>query len=95
MPFLLNEPLSPEVFKEILDTLSHDKPTDLADVKAESIIRMSCRSAVKANDRLTALECEKLIESLLALDNPFTCPHGRPTIVALTQTDIEKMFKRI
>ncbi len=95
VPFLLNEPLSPEVFKEILDTLSHDKPKDLADVKAESIIRMSCRSAVKANDRLTALECEKLIESLLALDNPFTCPHGRPTIVALTQTDIEKMFKRI
>lgn len=95
VPFLLNEPLSPEVFKDILDTLSHDKPKDLADVKAESIIRMSCRSAVKANDKLTPLECEKLIESLLALDNPFTCPHGRPTIVALTQTDIEKMFKRI
>lgn len=95
VPFLLNEPLSPEVFKEILDTLTHERPKDLADVKAEAIIRMSCRSAVKANDKLTALECEKLIESLLALDNPFTCPHGRPTIVALTQTDIEKMFKRV
>ena len=95
VPFLLNEPLSPNVFKEILDTLSHEKPKDLADVKAEAIIRMSCRSAVKANDKLTPLECEKLIESLLALDNPFTCPHGRPTIVALTQNDIEKMFKRI
>ena len=95
VPFLLNEPLSPEVFKEILDTLTHEKPKDIADVKAEAIIRMSCRKAVKANDRLTSLECEKLIESLLALDNPFTCPHGRPTIVALTQADIEKMFKRI
>ncbi|WP_054741375.1 DNA mismatch repair endonuclease MutL [Cellulosilyticum ruminicola] len=95
VPFLLNEPLSLDVFKEILDTLTHEKPKDIADVKAEAIIRMSCRSAVKANDKLTSLECEKLIESLLALDNPFTCPHGRPTIVALTQTDIEKMFKRI
>lgn len=95
VPFLLNEPLSPEVFKEILDTLTHEKPKDIADIKAEAIIRMSCRSAVKANDKLTSLECEKLIESLLALDNPFTCPHGRPTIVALTQADIEKMFKRI
>ena len=95
VPFLLNEPLSPEIFKEILDTLSHEQPKDLADVKSERIIRMSCRSAVKANDKLSALECEKLIESLLAVDNTFTCPHGRPTIVALTQTDIEKMFKRI
>lgn len=95
VPFILNEPLSPSVFRDVLDTLSHDKLQDITDIKAESIIRMSCRSAIKAHDQISDLECQKLIESLLALDNPFTCPHGRPTLVALTQSDIEKMFKRI
>ncbi len=95
VPFILNEPLSPAVFKEVLDRLSHDKLQDIAELKAEAIIRMSCRSAIKAHDQISDRECRKLIELLLALDNPFTCPHGRPTLVALTQVDIEKMFKRI
>lgn len=91
----MNEPLSPAVFKEVLDRLTHDKLQDIAELKAEAIIRMSCRSAIKAHDQISDRECRKLIELLLALDNPFTCPHGRPTLVALTQVDIEKMFKRI
>lgn len=95
VPFILNEPLSPAVFKEVLDRLTHDKLQDIAELKAEAIIRMSCRSAIKAHDQISDRECRKLIELLLALDNPFTCPHGRPTLVALTQVDIEKMFKRI
>lgn len=95
VPFILNEPLSPEVFREVLDSLSHEKIEDITDLKAESIIRMSCRSAIKAHDVISEEECHELIALLLALDNPFTCPHGRPTLVALTQNDIEKMFKRI
>lgn len=95
VPYLLNEPIKPGVFKEILDEMAHQKITHLADVKAEQIIRMSCRSAIKAHDPLSDAECHKLIHRLMALDNPFTCPHGRPTIVALKQGDIEKMFKRI
>lgn len=95
VPYLLNEPIKPCVFKEILDEMAHQKITHLADVKAEQIIRMSCRSAIKAHDPLSDAECHKLIHRLMALDNPFTCPHGRPTIVALKQGDIEKMFKRI
>lgn len=95
VPYLLNEPLDVSIFKEILDLMSEQKISDLADVKAENIIRMSCRSAIKAHDRLSDKECHELIHSLLALENPFTCPHGRPTLVALTQSDIEKMFKRI
>lgn len=95
VPYLLNEPLEVQVFKDVLDLLSEQRVKDLADVKAENIISMACRSAIKAHDRLSDEECQKLIQSLLALENPFTCPHGRPTLVALTQADIEKMFKRI
>ena len=95
VPYLLNEPLDASVFKEVLDLMSEQKISDLADIKAENIIRMSCRSAIKAHDQLSDKECQELIHSLLALENPFTCPHGRPTLVALTQSDIEKMFKRI
>ena len=95
VPYIMNEPLSPNVFKEVLDELSEGKVNNLADVKAENIIRLSCRSAIKGHDRLSEAECHELIHALLALDNPFTCPHGRPTLVSLTQADIEKMFKRI
>ena len=95
VPFILNEPLSPSVFKEVLDRLSHEQLKDITELKAEAIIRMACRSAIKAHDQISDEECHKLIHLLLTLDNPFTCPHGRPTIVSLTQGDIEKMFKRI
>lgn len=95
VPYLLNEPLDVHVFKEVLDLMSEQKVKHLADMKAENIIRMSCRSAIKAHDQLSDTECHELIASLLALDNPFTCPHGRPTLIALSQADIEKMFKRI
>ncbi len=95
VPFILNAPLPPSVVKDILDQLEETKPGDLTVIKENAIIKMACRSAVKAHDALTNLECQKLIEELMALQNPFTCPHGRPTLVALTQTDIEKMFKRI
>lgn len=95
VPYLLNEPLSVSAFKEVLDEMQDQKIEHLADVKAESIIRMSCRSAIKGHDQLSEMECHSLIDSLMSLENPFTCPHGRPTIVALGQDDIEKMFKRI
>ena len=95
VPYLLNEPLPPYVFKEVLDEISEGKTKDITDIKAENIIRMSCRSAIKGHDKLSEEECHELIHALLALENPFTCPHGRPTLVSLTQGDIEKMFKRI
>ena len=95
VPYLLNEPIKAHVFKDVLDELSEGKISDLADVKAENIIRMSCRSAIKGHDKLSDEECHELIHALMKLHNPFTCPHGRPTLVSLTQADIEKMFKRI
>lgn len=61
----------------------------------EKITMRSCKSAVKAHDYLKEQEIEKLIEDLKACENPFSCPHGRPTFIKMTQYEIEKMFKRV
>ena len=56
---------------------------------------MSCKAAVKGNNRLSVEEANALIEQLLQLDNPYNCPHGRPTIISMSKYEIEKKFKRI
>lgn len=95
VPYILNEPLPVQSFKDVLDLLSEQKLEDITDLKIERIIKMSCRSAIKANDALTEDECKALIIELLNLENPFTCPHGRPTLISMTKKEIEKMFRRI
>jgi DNA mismatch repair protein MutL len=60
-----------------------------------NIARLACRSAVKANDILSLEEMKKLLDDMKYLDEPFTCPHGRPTIIKITTNDLEKRFKRI
>jgi DNA mismatch repair protein MutL len=95
VPFIFNQPLPASTFKEVLDTLSLSNPKDITSIKEDTIIKLSCRSAIKANDKISYKECDHLVQELLKLENPFTCPHGRPTLVALTKSDIEKMFKRI
>ena len=59
------------------------------------LITKSCKSAVKANDKLSLAEMEALILQLAACKNPFSCPHGRPTFIRMTKYQIEKMFKRV
>ena len=61
----------------------------------EKIASMSCKAAVKGNQRMSAAEAKALIEELLTLENPYNCPHGRPTIISMTKQEIEKKFKRI
>ena len=56
---------------------------------------MSCKAAVKGNNHLSGKEAEALIDELLNLDNPYNCPHGRPTIVSMSQNELEKKFTRI
>ena len=65
------------------------------DLIAEKVATMSCKAAVKGNSRLSRLEVEELIRELLTLENPYHCPHGRPTIIAMTKRELEKKFKRI
>ena len=61
----------------------------------EKVASMACKAAVKGNQRLSMPEIEQLISDLLALDNPYHCPHGRPTIIAMSQYELEKKFKRV
>ena len=85
-----------ELFIEMLDNLVDGIQTSVApDLIAEKIASMSCKAAVKGNARLSAKEVEVLIQELLELDNPYHCPHGRPTIIAMTKRELEKKFKRI
>ena len=56
---------------------------------------MSCKAAVKGHHSLSAAEANELIDQLLQLDNPYACPHGRPTIISMTKYELEKKFKRI
>lgn len=85
-----------ELLLEMLDQLTEGINTSLApDLIAEKIASMSCKAAVKGNSRLSYAEVEVLIQDLLKLDNPYHCPHGRPTIIAMTKRELEKKFKRI
>ena len=56
---------------------------------------MGCKAAVKGNQKITEEEVKILMERLMSLDNPYTCPHGRPTIIKVSKADLDKKFKRI
>ena len=85
-----------ELLMEMLDGLSDDLNTSMTpELIDEKVASMSCKAAVKGNNRLSAQEVDALIGELLTLDNPYHCPHGRPTIIAMTKRELEKKFKRI
>ncbi len=84
-----------EYFHDLLDELMNDKQSANIDAVDHRIATMACKSAVKGNSRLSYEEAAALIDELLTLDNPFNCPHGRPTIISFTKQEVEKMFKRI
>jgi len=79
----------------MLDSLSEQLGRVNAQSINERIASMSCKAAVKGNHNLSAKEMEALIDELLTLDNPYNCPHGRPTIISMTKYELEKKFKRI
>ncbi len=84
-----------ELFLEVLDELSEGPIRGNLKAVEEKIASMSCKAAVKGNNPLSHVEAERLIDELLTLENPYNCPHGRPTIISMTQTELEKKFKRI
>ncbi len=83
-----------QMFLEVLDELSELGPREGLKVVEEKIASMSCKAAVKGNNRLSREEAEKLIDELLTLENPYNCPHGRPTIITMSKYEMEKRFKR-
>lgn len=85
-----------DLLMEMIDDLADGLTTNMApDLIDEKVASMSCKAAVKGNNRLSAREVDALIGELLTLDNPYHCPHGRPTIIAMTKRELEKKFKRI
>ena len=84
-----------EMVTELLDDLSGESPRIRTDMIGDRIATMACKAAVKGNMRISPKEADALIEELLQAENPYTCPHGRPTIISMTKTELEKRFKRI
>ena len=85
-----------EMFTEVLDELAEDTNLDRTpDVINYKIASMACKASVKGNMKMSRAEMEELLDELLTLDNPYNCPHGRPTIISMSKYEIEKKFKRI
>lgn len=84
-----------ELFLAVLDELAEGNSRGSFKVVEEKIASMSCKAAVKGNNSLSFAEAESLIDELLTLENPYNCPHGRPTIISMSETELEKKFKRI
>ena len=83
------------LLKETLEEMIEEKMTGTPHAIIAKIASMSCKAAVKGNSLLSVKEAEALIDELLKLDNPYHCPHGRPTMITFTKEDMEKKFKRI
>lgn len=85
-----------ELLLEMLDSLSDELTRNTtADLIDEKIASMSCKAAVKGNMKLSFVEVDALVGELLTLENPYHCPHGRPTIISMSKRELEKKFKRI
>lgn len=84
-----------QLFMEILDELIEKPLKGVPSVMEEKLASMACKAAVKGNHTMSRAEAEHLIDELLSLDNPYNCPHGRPTIISMSKYEIEKKFKRI
>ncbi|APM38985.1 DNA mismatch repair endonuclease MutL [Clostridium kluyveri] len=95
VPVILGKPDIKNLFIDIIDNLKNMGSGDTVEVKYLSIATLACRAAIKAKRNLSQVEMEHLLHELGFLEDPFTCPHGRPTIVKFTLNDLEKKFKRI
>lgn len=84
-----------DFFYEVLCELADEAPTGTPESIRIRIATMACKAAVKGNMRISRMEMESLLDELLTLENPYNCPHGRPTIISMTKQELEKNFKRI
>lgn len=83
------------LFDALLNSLAEDTGTVSLDFFVEKLSTMACKAAIKGNSEISFQEADALIDELLTLDNPYNCPHGRPTMISLTKTELERKFKRI
>ena len=93
VPTIFGNPESEKFILQIIDNIEDLKNS--YDLKGSKFASMACRAAIKANDKIHTIEMKRLLSQMEKCENPFTCPHGRPTIVEISKKEIEKMFKRI
>ena len=93
VPTIFGTPESEKFILQIIDNM--EDLSSSYDLKGDKFASMACRAAIKANDKIHIIEMKKLLLQMEKCENPFTCPHGRPTIVEISKKEIEKMFKRI
>ena len=96
IPLILPSINKEELLKEMIGELSEDTglSSDIS-LLQDRVATMACKAAVKGGSRLSYKEIVNLIDEMLSLDNPFNCPHGRPTIIEITKAELERKFKRI
>jgi DNA mismatch repair protein MutL len=82
-------------FRELLDAMEEEVRKFTLDMVIDKIATMACKAAIKANQKLNIREAEELLKECEKLENPYTCPHGRPIIISISKKEIEKKFKRI
>ena len=84
-----------DLFMELLDAVSQENGTLDTEVIASKIATKACKMSIKGNQRVSLMEVEHLLDELMKLENPYQCPHGRPTIIKMSKYEIDKKFKRI
>ena len=94
VPVICYEMDTKDLFLDILDGLDITNRTNKQDIEEKFISTVACKAAVKANMYLDEREIRGLLDELLLLENPFTCPHGRPTAIKMTKYDMERKFSR-
>ncbi|MDL5055136.1 DNA mismatch repair endonuclease MutL [Oscillatoria laete-virens NRMC-F 0139] len=97
LPVWLGQRSARDIVRDLVDSLSREggKTARERRYREEKVVRAACRASVKANDFLTLTEIERLLRDLLACELPYTCPHGRPTMILMTHSELEKKFGRI
>ena len=94
VPMIFGTPTTKDLFLDVLDNLDLGIKTNY-DTKIDKIMKIACTNAIKSGDNIKDIEIMALIKDLKSCENPYTCPHGRPTIIEMTKRDIEKQFLRI
>ena len=95
VPYYLGGLNSAQLFRELLDNLEVSRNVQDLKIYVKKVATEACKAAVKGGGRLSPKEAEALIDELMTLEDPYHCPHGRPTILEFTRKDLEKKFKRI
>ena len=96
VPIFFGKPQTENFFRELIENfMEGDNKTNNFEYKIEKLMKIACKNAVKAKDKLSYVEMERLIKDLNETENPYTCPHGRPIIVQMSRQELLKKFKRI